>query len=70
MPDSFDSRSAVLPAAPVSAAPSANTTVLTILLAASFSHLLNDTIQAVIPAVYPLLKSRFLLDFGQIGSSR
>ena len=62
-----DSRSAVLPAAPLPTAPSANTTVLAILLAASFSHLLNDTIQAVIPAVYPLLKTRFLLDFGQIG---
>ncbi len=40
---------------------------LTILLAASFSHLLNDTIQAVIPAVYPLLKERFILDFTQVG---
>ncbi len=67
MPDSFDSRSAVLPAAPATAAPSAKTTMLAILLAASFSHGLNDTIQAVIPAVYPMLKTRFLLDFGQIG---
>ena len=67
MPDSFDTRSAVLPATPATTAPSASTTVLAILLAASFSHLLNDTIQAVIPAVYPLLKTRFLLDFGQVG---
>ena len=43
------------------------TLALAILLAASFSHLLNDTIQAVIPAVYPLLKERFTLDFAQVG---
>ncbi len=69
MSDLTDSRSAVLPtaSAPASTAPSTNATVLAILLAASFSHELNDTIQAVIPAVYPLLKTRFLLDFGQIG---
>jgi hypothetical protein len=30
--------------------------VLTVLLAISFAHLLNDTIQAVFPAIYPLLK--------------
>ena len=40
---------------------------LMILLAASFSHGLNDTIQAVIPAVYPLLKSEFGLNFTQVG---
>ena len=40
---------------------------LTILLAASCSHLLNDTIQAVIPAVYPLLKTEFGLNFTQVG---
>ncbi len=43
------------------------TLALTILLAASFSHLLNDTIQAVIPAVYPLLKEHFNLAFAQVG---
>jgi FSR family fosmidomycin resistance protein-like MFS transporter len=41
--------------------------VLTVLLAISFSHLLNDTIQAVIPAIYPLLKETFQLTFGQVG---
>ena len=68
MPDTSDSHFSVLsePPAP-SATPAAANTVLAILLAASFSHLLNDTIQAVIPAVYPLLKTRFLLDFGQVG---
>lgn len=41
--------------------------ILPVLLAVSFSHLLNDTIQAVIPAIYPLLKANFSLDFVQVG---
>jgi FSR family fosmidomycin resistance protein-like MFS transporter len=40
---------------------------LGILFALSLSHLLNDTIQALIPAVYPLLKDSFHLSFAQIG---
>ena len=40
---------------------------LGILFALSLSHLLNDTIQALIPAVYPLLKDSFQLSFAQIG---
>ena len=42
-------------------------TVLLVLVAASFSHLLNDTIQSLIPAIYPVLKDSFQLSFGQIG---
>lgn len=42
-------------------------TVLAILFAISFSHLLNDTIQSLIPAIYPLLKTSFHLSFVQIG---
>src|ERR1700683_4122885 len=44
-----------------------NETVLAILVAASFSHLLNDTIQSLIPAIYPVLKDSFQLNFAQIG---
>jgi FSR family fosmidomycin resistance protein-like MFS transporter len=44
-----------------------NETVLVILVAASFSHLLNDTIQSLIPAIYPVLKDSFQLNFAQIG---
>src|SRR6266481_1393916 len=44
-----------------------NQTILAILIAASFSHLLNDTIQSLIPAIYPVLKDSFQLNFGQIG---
>ena len=42
-------------------------TVFPILLAISFSHLLNDTIQSLIPSTYPLLKKSLHLDFGQLG---
>ncbi len=38
-----------------------------ILLALSFCHLLNDSIQALIPAIYPLLKESLRLNFTQIG---
>jgi FSR family fosmidomycin resistance protein-like MFS transporter len=42
-------------------------TLLRVLLALSFSHLLNDTIQSLIPALYPLLKASYGLSFTQIG---
>ena len=41
--------------------------VYTILIAVSFAHLLNDLIQGVLPAMYPLLKEEHGLDYGQIG---
>lgn len=40
---------------------------LVVLLALSFTHLLNDTLQSIIPAIYPLLKIAFGLSFAQIG---
>ncbi len=42
-------------------------TVFAILGAISFGHLLNDMSQSLIPAIYPILKTGFHLDFGQIG---
>ena len=42
-------------------------TVVTVLLALSFSHMLNDTIQSLLPAIYPLLKTNYELSFTQIG---
>ncbi len=42
-------------------------TTMSVLFALSFSHLLNDTIQSLIPAIYPVLKTSFHLDFTQIG---
>src|ERR1700739_1220251 len=45
----------------------AENTVFAVLIAISVSHLLNDTIQSVIPAIYPILKQSFQLSFTQIG---
>jgi len=42
-------------------------TAMRVLIALSISHLLNDTIQAVVPSIYPLLKTEFTLSFTQIG---
>lgn len=41
--------------------------VMGILAALSFAHLLNDTMQSLIPALYPILKSELSLDFRHIG---
>jgi FSR family fosmidomycin resistance protein-like MFS transporter len=41
--------------------------VFSILLAAAFCHFLNDLVQSLIPAIYPVLKASFHLDFTQIG---
>ncbi|WP_409268474.1 MFS transporter [Massilia sp. BHUDP2] len=38
-----------------------------ILFSVAFVHLLNDCVQAVLPAIYPLLKDEFALSFTQIG---
>lgn len=54
----------------VTAAPavrSVKNSTLGILFALSFCHLLNDSIQALLPAIYPLLKVSFDLSFTQIG---
>ena len=45
----------------------AETTVMSVLLAISFCHLLNDTIQSLISAIYPIVKQSFHLSFTQIG---
>jgi len=42
-------------------------TLFVILVALSFSHLLNDLVQSLIPAVYPILKSSYHLTFAQVG---
>lgn len=45
----------------------AESTVVAILGALSLSHLLNDVMQSLLPAVYPLLKENYALSFFQIG---
>jgi FSR family fosmidomycin resistance protein-like MFS transporter len=46
---------------------STETTAFAVLGALSFSHFLNDMLQSLLPAIYPMLKSSYALDFGQIG---
>src|SRR5580692_2229448 len=56
---------------PVAAVPSstiaANNTTFAIILTLSFCHLLNDMMQSLVPALYPILKQNYTLSFGQIG---
>lgn len=53
-------------AVPASAAQSSGT-VMPILLSVAFVHLLNDCVQAMLPAIYPMLKDSFALSFAEIG---
>lgn len=58
--DVTESASAPQPAA-------GESTVIVVLFALSLSHLLNDVMQSLIPAIYPLLKTKYDLTFTQIG---
>jgi MFS transporter, FSR family, fosmidomycin resistance protein len=50
-----------------SATSTAGQTAFRIILAVSFCHMLNDMMQSLLTATYPLLKTNYELDFGQIG---
>lgn len=53
---------------PIPAADSARSTFhIRIVGAAALAHLLNDMIQAVLPAIFPMLKTQFSLSFSEIG---
>jgi MFS transporter, FSR family, fosmidomycin resistance protein len=54
-------------APPPFGAAKAETTLFALLVTLSVTHLLNDTVQSLLPAVYPLLKASFRLSFSQIG---
>jgi FSR family fosmidomycin resistance protein-like MFS transporter len=45
----------------------ATTTAFSVLAAISFCHLLNDMMQSLLPAIYPILRDNYGLTFGQIG---
>lgn len=45
----------------------AEVTTFSIIVSLSFCHLLNDLMQSLVPALYPVLKSSYGLSFGQIG---
>jgi FSR family fosmidomycin resistance protein-like MFS transporter len=70
-PVSVNIRAVFAPAAPDGAAPPptrpAQRFVVEIVGAVAFAHLLNDLIQAVLPAIYPMLKDKYHLSFGEIG---
>jgi len=51
----------------VSTAVTTETTTLAILVSLSVCHLLNDMNQSLVPALYPIMKDNYHLDFGQIG---
>ena len=48
-------------------APSPAKTVFRVLVAVSVGHMLNDMVQSLLPSIYPILKSSFRLNFGQVG---
>ncbi|MBS0244354.1 MAG: MFS transporter, partial [Proteobacteria bacterium] len=50
-----------------SAMTSTQSAALPIVLALCFTHFLNDMTQALLPAIYPIIKQAYSLDFGQIG---
>ena len=41
--------------------------IIKVVGAVAVAHLLNDLIQAVLPAIYPMLKTNFSLSFAQVG---
>ena len=45
----------------------AGRTAFSVLAAISFCHLLNDMMQSLLPALYPMLKTSYALTFGEIG---
>ncbi len=61
----MDTKSPLMTATPLQT--SAERVAVPILAAISVSHLLNDLIQSLLPAIYPILKDNYRLDFGQIG---
>jgi FSR family fosmidomycin resistance protein-like MFS transporter len=42
-------------------------TLIRVLMAVSFGHLVNDMVQSLVPSIYPILKVSFHLNFAQIG---
>ena len=49
------------------ATPPISTTTFSVILALSFCHLLNDLMQSLVPALYPILKTSYGLSFSQVG---
>ena len=58
---------AATPAVSPASTASANNTTFAVILSLSFCHLLNDMMQSLVPALYPILKDNYALSFGQVG---
>jgi FSR family fosmidomycin resistance protein-like MFS transporter len=58
---------AATPAVSPASTASASTTTFAVILSLSFCHLLNDMMQSLVPALYPILKENYALSFGQVG---
>jgi len=54
-------------ATPVSTTAAASNTTFAVILSLSFCHLLNDMMQSLVPALYPILKDSYALSFSQVG---
>jgi FSR family fosmidomycin resistance protein-like MFS transporter len=72
MPNDTRGQAAALIASPADfaapkIAPTAANGAFAVVFSLSFCHFLNDTMQSMIPAIYPILKEAHGLDFGQIG---
>ncbi|MFC5481286.1 MFS transporter [Massilia suwonensis] len=65
-PSSHTATPDISPALPASA-PQPHGFLLPVVGGAAVAHLLNDMIQAMLPAIFPLLKTNFALSFGEIG---
>ncbi|MSP50465.1 MAG: MFS transporter [Alphaproteobacteria bacterium] len=48
-------------------AASGSSTTFAVILSLSFCHMLNDMMQSMVPAIYPILKESYALDFAEIG---
>ncbi|HEY6980271.1 MFS transporter [Reyranella sp.] len=46
---------------------SVDSTTFAVILSLSFCHLLNDMMQSLVPALYPILKDNYALSFSQVG---
>lgn len=54
------------PPAPPATSSAVPVTVMNILFAISLAHLLNDTLQALLPSIYPVLREQYNLTIGQL----
>lgn len=67
MSDTAAATTASQPATPPQASAAARATTFAIILAVSFGHMVNDIMQSLLSAIYPLLKDNYSLTYMQIG---